>query len=217
MDPEFLKQLLTALFAPRQAAAPQGNSIQDIVRATDPDPVGTANKLSNLPSSAPGSLSPFATGFFNPENSAASMSPEARLASQGRSATNQWAALGANSAIDPAKLQQLNQAKVAAGMNSGAPPRNDFGPVQGPDVTVSDWNPQVGSWMGSPATGWELVGPAQPGQGGGNILGSIPMGPVSPNETPFGIMNPKQKRRPFKAGVGVGNGLSAGAASSFNY
>lgn len=49
--------------------------------------------------------SPFANGFF--QNGAAQMSPEAQMATQGRSATNQWAQLGQVPGVDPTKLQNV--------------------------------------------------------------------------------------------------------------
>lgn len=41
------------------------------------------------------------------DNAASAMTPEARMASQGRSATNQWAQLGGVPNVDPTKLQAL--------------------------------------------------------------------------------------------------------------
>lgn len=181
--------------ATAQPGASQTN-VTDILRATDPDPVGTANKLGNLPSTAPGSLSPFATGFFNPENRATSLTPGARLASQGSNAMNQWASLGGVSGVDPNKLAALQKAKIAAGMS--APPRTNYGEVQQPEVTPSAPPPHVGSWLGSPATGWQLVGPKDATSGGGNLLGTIP-----PGSTPAAPPNWEEPQPPTKA-VGKG-------------
>jgi hypothetical protein len=66
-----LTQLIASLLAPRQQPiqAP-GNNIASLVTALRNDPVGDYNRLSSLPSSAPGSLSPFNTGFFNNVQSA---------------------------------------------------------------------------------------------------------------------------------------------------
>lgn len=53
----------------------------------------------------PGPSNPFSNGFFN--FGAAQMSPEARMATQGGSAMNQWAQLGGVDGVDPGKLQGL--------------------------------------------------------------------------------------------------------------
>lgn len=53
------------------------------------DPVAEYNRRSSLPSNAPGSLSPFATGFFGP-GLAEQLTPEQLARSQGATATNQW-------------------------------------------------------------------------------------------------------------------------------
>jgi hypothetical protein len=71
------------------------------------DPVGYFNKMSQLPSYIPGSLSPFNTGFFtNPP-----LTPEGRLASQGGSAMTQWGLRGGVQGIDPEVLAQLMKPK----------------------------------------------------------------------------------------------------------
>lgn len=68
------------------------------------DPVGWTNKLRSLPFSEWGPGGAFAN---RPQ-----MSPEATLASQGNTAANQWAQLGAYQGIDPERLRQLNAAKA---------------------------------------------------------------------------------------------------------
>lgn len=213
MPPELL-QLLQQMLQQRAQPQPQpqggGFDIASLLKATEPDPVGRGNRLSGLPSYAPGSESPFNTGFFNPENSAASLSPAARAASQGNNAMNQWASLGFG-AIPQGQMQSANAA-MAAVPNAG-PPMSGFGAIEPPPMAPA--GPQVGSWLGGPATGWELVGPKNPGEGGGSLLGMVPpVGPISPNETPFGIMNPPAKRRkPLPAGVSASPGFSAGGFS----
>lgn len=208
MPPELLQLLQTMMQqrvgggtgSPTPApAAPAGFDILGLLKATDPDPVGTANRLSGLPSTAPGSQSPFTTGFFNPENSAASLTPEARLASQGNNAMNQWAQLGGMTGVDPTALAKMN-AGAAAVPNAG-PPMSGFGAIEPPPVQPT--LPGVGSWLGNPTTGFDLVGPKNPTEGGGFILDSIPgVGRISPNETATGILNPPKKRRkPFSAGA----------------
>ena len=63
--------------------------------------------------------SPFDTGFF--KSSAAQLTPEARLASQGNNAMNQWAQLGQVDGVDPQKLRGLN-----AQTGFGAPAMPDY-------------------------------------------------------------------------------------------
>lgn len=67
------------------------------------DPVGDANRAYRP--GQPSAANPFDSGFF--KDSASNMSPEARIASQGRSATNQWAQLGGVPGVDPQKLQDI--------------------------------------------------------------------------------------------------------------
>lgn len=223
MPPELLQiiQRLLGGGGMQQPQPQQGGGILDILRATDPDPVGTANKLSQLPSTAPGSQNPFMSGFFNPENQAASMSPEARLASQGASATNQWAALGGMpGVVDPKVMNPFMQAKQTAGM--AAPPRTDYGEVVGPTPIPVAPPPQVGSWMGNVNSGWELLGPSAPGEGGGNVLGMIPPGstPAAPPireevAPPYAVGKGRKPRNPFGQGnFGFGAG---GRRPAFGY
>lgn len=216
MPPELLQLLQTLLSggSARQPQQPQTN-ILDILRATDPDPVGTNNRLAGLPSYAPGSQSPFATGFFNPENRATSLTPEARLASQGNNAMNQWAQLGGVSGVDPSALATMNAAKARP---HATPPRTDFGPVPAPPIPPEPATPQVGSWMGGPQTGWELIGPKGPGSGGGFLLDSVPgVPPPKPNETPFGIVNPTVRRKPKAGRGGTSFGASGNPRPGFSY
>lgn len=69
------------------------------------DPQGDANH-SYMPGMNNAS-NPFSNGFF--QSSASQMTPEARLASQGPSAMNQWGAMGQVGGVDPNVLQGLNQ------------------------------------------------------------------------------------------------------------
>lgn len=216
---QFLMQLLQGQGQRQQPQVQQPNAL-DILQATDPDPVGTANKLSSLPSTSPGSQNPFATGFFNSENSAASMSPEARLASQGNSAMSQWAQLGGMPGVDGSKIKGMLGAKAAVA--GGAPPRTDVGEIRGPEAIPVAPPPQVGSWMGSPASGWQLLGPTEPGSGGGNILNSLPPGttPASTlTEAPMPLVQPIGKGRKPRNPFGGGNfGFGAGGGKpAFGY
>ena len=57
--------------------------------------------------------SPWAKGgLFEGRRAADRMSPAAILASQGNTAENQWAQLGANKNIDPEELKRLNAAQA---------------------------------------------------------------------------------------------------------
>jgi hypothetical protein len=78
-----------------------------LVKALRYDPVAEHSKLASLPSYAPESQSPFATGYFN-QPSSMGLSPEAVLASQGNTATNQWAQMGGVPNLDPELLRRLN-------------------------------------------------------------------------------------------------------------
>lgn len=69
------------------------------------DPVGDANK-SYIPGAVDSPTNPFTNGFFG-ANSASTLSPEAGMATQGRSGMNQWAQLGGVPGVDPAKLQNI--------------------------------------------------------------------------------------------------------------
>lgn len=84
-------------------ASGKGLDIPALLTALRNDPQGDANK-GYIPG-VDNASSPFSNGFF--KDGASNMSPEARVASQGRSATNQWAALGGVPGVDPAKLQNI--------------------------------------------------------------------------------------------------------------
>ncbi len=58
-----LQTLLVSLLAPKQQAS-QGLDFTKLLSALRNDPVGDANRTSSLPSYAPGSTSPFNTGYF---------------------------------------------------------------------------------------------------------------------------------------------------------
>lgn len=64
------------------AGAPAGPNIAGLLKQLqeDKDPVGRYDNRSNLPSNAPGSLSPFATGFFKPKSVAPSANSGAAAA-----------------------------------------------------------------------------------------------------------------------------------------
>lgn len=211
MPPELMKLLAQMLGGGAQQPQQQQPNVLDILQATDPDPVGTANKLSGLPSYAPGSQSPFNTGFFGP-----SATPEARLASQGSSAQNVWSQLGGMQGVNGQAVADLTGARNQMAASNGAPPRTDVGEVMQPTPIPVAPAPQVGSWMGDVNSGWNLIGPARAGEGGGSLLGSVPSPktPTMPFETPFGVSRPAKP----KAGRGAFNaGASAKSKSVFNY
>lgn len=94
---------LQAMFAPQaQAPAIDWNAIGRIARP--PDVQGETNR-SYIPGQG-GAGSPWA-GPLQFNNTAASMTPEAVAASQGRSATTQWGLLGGVPGVDPQKLQNI--------------------------------------------------------------------------------------------------------------
>lgn len=99
--------MIASLLAPRQNTQqnqiPWHELLSTITNKTQySDPVGYANKMSQLPSYMPGSQSPFNTGFFGSQ-----LTPEARLASQGPSATTQWALRGGVQGVDAGTLRGL--------------------------------------------------------------------------------------------------------------
>lgn len=93
---------LLALLAKALAPQPQ-QDLSGLLAQLRNDPQGDANK-GYIPGVSNAS-SPFSNGFFN--DSAASMSPEGRMATQGRSAMNQWAQQGAVPGVDASALQSL--------------------------------------------------------------------------------------------------------------
>ncbi len=99
-DP-LMTALIAALTGTRNSAPTQ--NFGDLFRAARNDPQYDQNR-SYVPGGT-GASSPFTNGFFN--SGAQQMSPEARAASQGRSATTQWAQLGGVPGVDPTKLNDL--------------------------------------------------------------------------------------------------------------
>lgn len=100
---DFLAALMKMLQQqPQQQQAPV--DFASLFSSVRNDPQGDANRA-YVPGATSGAGSPFTNGFFN--NSAADLSPEARAATQGRSASTQWAQMGQNSNVDPAKLAGL--------------------------------------------------------------------------------------------------------------
>lgn len=108
LDPlqQFFMALSQRFSQPQQQMDPSA-FIKTALTEQRNDPVGDFSKRASLPSYAPESQSPFSTGYFN-QPSSAGLSPEAVQASQGNSATNQWAQLGGIPGVDPQQLKQLN-------------------------------------------------------------------------------------------------------------
>ena len=135
LTPDSQQQLLENMFKPEQQVGGQGSDRQlqmwldfkreqmanDInqnpakmlqayqAQAQAQDPVRYAQQQRQ----AELETSPWAKGgLFEGRRAADRMSPEAILASQGNTAENQWAQLGANKNIDPEELQRLNAAQA---------------------------------------------------------------------------------------------------------
>jgi hypothetical protein len=98
-------QILQALMSQYQPQESPSEAL--ITKKMLQDPVGYYNKMASLPSNAPGSLSPFAPGgqFENVPR----LTPAAQLASQGNTATNQWAQMGGVEGMDPEELKRFNR------------------------------------------------------------------------------------------------------------
>jgi hypothetical protein len=91
----------------RQNPAKQLQAYQAQAQAQDPVRFAQQQRQAEL------DTSPWAKGgLFEGRRAADRMSPEAILASQGNTAENQWAQLGANKNIDLGELQRLNAAQA---------------------------------------------------------------------------------------------------------
>ncbi len=102
MNPQMM-QMLMQMLAPQQQQMPQGPDFGSLLTQMRNDPQGDRNK-SYIPGEMNGS-NPFSNGFFN--FGAKDMTPEARMATQGRSAMNQWAQKGQVPGVDAGGLQSL--------------------------------------------------------------------------------------------------------------
>lgn len=120
---EQMMALLMKLLAPQPQATSGGADMGSLLAQLRNDPVGDRNR--NYAAGTDNAANPFANGFF--QNSAADMTPEARLASQGRSAANQWGQLGQLPGVDAGKLSAL------MGHMTPTP-----GPMATPDAMTSD-------------------------------------------------------------------------------
>lgn len=92
--------------------------------STAPDRAGRTNYIPGYGVSAAensgGTLNKgnaFDNGFF--VNSAANLTPEARIASQGNSAENQWAQAGAVTGVNPTELNRLNRLRIDSRVSRG--------------------------------------------------------------------------------------------------
>jgi len=107
-QPDPLMAILGKLLAPQQSQGGGGGvDLAGLINTlhSAQDPVGYANKMSQLPSYMQGSQSPFNTGFFKTGTSV--LTPEARIASEGGSATNQYAQRGGVRGVDPDLMRRL--------------------------------------------------------------------------------------------------------------
>src|SRR4029077_16151639 len=108
-DTEALLRGLIARWQPKES--PGQTLTTDVMLR---DPVGYYNKMSSLPSNAPGSLSAFAPGgAFEGRMAADTMTPATITASQGMNARNQWASMGQPGTTAPGgedvdELRRLN-------------------------------------------------------------------------------------------------------------
>lgn len=114
-DPNFLT-LMTKMLGGQQQQAPTGPDLGALLAQIRNDPQGDANR--GYVAGHDGAGNPFSNGFFN--DTAAQMSPEARMATQGRSAKNQWAQLGQNPGVEASGLTAL-MGKMTP-IPSGPPP-----------------------------------------------------------------------------------------------
>lgn len=101
-DPNFLA-FMEKMLGRQQQQAPAGPDLSALLSQIRNDPQGDANRAYVPGHEGPGN--PFNNGFFN--NSASNLTPEGRMATQGRSAQNQWAQLGQNGGVDPSTLTAL--------------------------------------------------------------------------------------------------------------
>lgn len=104
--------MIAALMGQHSGYNPMGEAQADLLRLQGlrHNPQGDAN-LGYVPG-IDSQSNPFSNGFFNSQ--ASQMTQEARLASQGPNAMNQWGQLGQVQGVDPVALQQANQQRQQA-------------------------------------------------------------------------------------------------------
>lgn len=151
-------------------------------RLANPDPVGERNRQWNQTGPGGGFDMAKEAGFFG-----AGLTPEARMASQGPTAQNQWAQLGGVQDIDPVAL-----ATLMAGMQRNTDGLPSPGVVTGRDAPFVSPGPAGASRLPVEGGGMEIVG-QKPGMGGGNLLGFSTPGrnttPTKPKTRPRPKMN----------------------------
>lgn len=98
-----MMMLLQRLMQPQPTPQASGPDLGALLAQLRNDPQADQNKA-YMPG-VQNAANPFDNGFFN--QSAASLSPEARQATQGNSAMTQWASRGAVPGVDPGILQSL--------------------------------------------------------------------------------------------------------------
>lgn len=115
-----------------------GNSMVDLITALRNDPQADRNKMWTMTGPGGGFDMAKEAGFFGPQ-----VSPEAKLASQGASAVNQWAQLG--------QVPEINQevfAQAQAGRNVGPLAMLGTAPSSAPAARLQPQPfQQVGTWM----------------------------------------------------------------------
>lgn len=119
-DPDF-RSFMHELMANKQQQAPAGPDLGALLGQIRNDPQGDANRA-YMPGRG-GAGSPWA-GPLTFNSGAEHMSPEALAATQGRSATTQWAQLGANPNVDALGLTAL-MGKMTPLPGEGATPSVD--------------------------------------------------------------------------------------------
>lgn len=139
-----LIQLMAQMFGPKPVTpTPAGLDIGSMLSQLRNDPQGDANHAYSPGVANAGN--PLTNGFFN--QSAVSLSPEARQATQGRSAMTQFAQMGQVPGVDPGSLNSLmsNMTPIPTG-NQGEPTVDQFsdpffnrrlqagGDLQAPDI-----------------------------------------------------------------------------------
>ena len=119
------------------------------------------------PNTGRSQANPFDTGFF--QNSASQMTPEARLASQGPSAMNQWGAQGGVQGVDPTELARLNDVRAS----SYQPHAENTGVTMGATSTAIPNYKAPGSLFANADGGQDLIDGANGGVKGFTRPGGI--------------------------------------------
>jgi len=122
MPPETLA-LLAKMFGGNNQQMPD---MAGIIKELNTPSAGEQQRLAYQGSQAPSYMknenNPFNSGYF--QNQASDMSPEARLASQGGSAMNQWGMLGALPGVDAEKLGAFNDQRALASARTPMVPQD---------------------------------------------------------------------------------------------